>query len=114
MEDFVWLIFFIAAHIHAVIFGFVWLILFTVPFHLFYLNGKKSRAELKKQTEILEKQKADNLENQAADKANELEKQSEVKSSSAVEILKLSKLKNDGIISKEEFEAKKKQLLGLD
>ena len=109
-------------------FGFVWLI-FTVPFHLFYLNGKKSRAELKKQTEILEKQKADNLARQAADKANRIEKKiiedqekkklatmsSEVeKASPADEILKLSKLKDDGIISEEEFEAKKKQLLALD
>ena len=105
--------FFIVAHILAVLFGFVWLI-FTVPFHLFYLNGKKNRAELKKQTEILEKQKADNLAKQAADKANEIEQQSEVKNSSADEILKLSKLKDDGIISVEEFEAKKKQLLGLE
>jgi hypothetical protein len=63
--------FFIIAHILAVVFGFVWLIL-TVPFHLFYLNGKKSKAELIKQTEILEKQNSEK-EGQAAGKASEIE-----------------------------------------
>ena len=47
--------FFIIAHILAVMFGFGWLIL-TVPFHVFYLNSKKSGKELEKQTEILEEQ----------------------------------------------------------
>ena len=48
-------LFFIVAHICAVVFGFVFLII-TVPFHLLYLNSKKSKKELKKQTKILEKQ----------------------------------------------------------
>ena len=64
--------FFIIAYILAVVFGFVWLIL-TVPFHLFYLNGKKSKAELIKQTEILEKQNLEKVEQEAAEKANEIE-----------------------------------------
>ena len=48
-------LFFIIAHICAILFGVVGLIL-TVPFHLFYLNSKKSKNELSKQTKILEKQ----------------------------------------------------------
>ena len=48
-------LFFIIAHICAVLFGFVALII-TVPLHLLYLNSKKSKKELKKQTKILENQ----------------------------------------------------------
>ena len=48
-------LFFIILHICAVLFGVVWLV-FTVPFHLIYLNSKKSKKELKKQTKIMEKQ----------------------------------------------------------
>jgi uncharacterized membrane protein YciS (DUF1049 family) len=48
-------IFFIIAHICAVLFGFVFLII-TVPFHLFYLNGKRTKKTLQKQTDIMEKE----------------------------------------------------------
>tara|TARA_B100000586_G_scaffold103841_1_gene74373 strand:- start:404 stop:673 length:270 start_codon:yes stop_codon:yes gene_type:complete len=54
-------LFFIIAHICAVLFGFVFLIV-TVPFHLLYLNSKKSKKELKKQTKILEKQESEKKE----------------------------------------------------
>ena len=54
-------LFFIVAHICAVVFGFVFLIV-TVPFHLLYLNSKKSKKELKKQTKILEKQESEKKE----------------------------------------------------
>jgi len=105
-------LFFIVAHILAVMFGFVWLIL-TVPFHLFYLNGKKNSKELKKQTDILQKQKKEERANSAVEEANKIEKEKLAQNSTADEILKLSKLKDDGIISEEEFEAKKKKLLDL-
>jgi len=48
-------LFFIIAHICAILFGFVFLVL-TVPLHLLYLNSKRSKKELTKQTKILEKQ----------------------------------------------------------
>jgi predicted membrane protein len=62
-------LFFIIAHILAIIFGFVWLIL-TVPFHMFYLNSKKSKKELKKQTKILEKQEKDRVKKQKKEASN--------------------------------------------
>ena len=52
-------LFFIIAHFFAIIFGVFWLI-FTIPFHLFYLNSKKSKKELKKQTKIMEQQAKEN------------------------------------------------------
>ena len=46
-------------------------------------------------------------------KQNKLENKKSIQSSTADEILKLSKLKDDGILSDEEFELKKNQLLDL-
>jgi hypothetical protein len=46
-------------------------------------------------------------------KQNKLENKKSIQSSTADEILKLSKLKDDGILSYEEFELKKNQLLDL-
>ena len=61
-------IFFIIAHICAVIFGFVGLII-TVPLHLFYLNGKRTKNTLEKQTDIMEKEaKAKKKEEKASKK----------------------------------------------
>lgn len=48
-------IFFIIAHICALLFGVVGLII-TVPLHLFYLNGKRTKKTLEKQTDIMEKE----------------------------------------------------------
>ena len=46
-------------------------------------------------------------------KQNKLENKKSIQNSTADEILKLSKLKDDGILSYEEFELKKNQLLDL-
>ena len=62
-------VFFIIAHILAILLGVFWLIL-TVPFHLFYLNSKKSKKELKKQTKILEKQEKDRIKEKKKESSN--------------------------------------------
>jgi len=48
-------VFFIIVHICCVLFGFVGLIV-SVPLHLLYLNGKKTKKTLEKQTDIMEKE----------------------------------------------------------
>ena len=61
-------IFFIIAHICAVFLGVVGLII-TVPLHLFYLNGKRTKKTLQKQTDIMETEaKAKKKEEKASKK----------------------------------------------
>jgi hypothetical protein len=52
-------LFFILFHIIAVIFG-LWMLLFSIPLHIFYLmnksNAKSLSADIKEQTEVLKNQ----------------------------------------------------------
>jgi len=63
--------------------------------------------------DYITKENYNNLEKKRSDIEALVEKEKLAQNSTADEILKLSKLKDDGIISEEEFEAKKKKLLDL-
>ena len=58
--------FFILFHIIAVIFGF-WMLLISIPLHIFYVMGKSNAknlsADIKEQTEVLKNQEAKQEQN---------------------------------------------------
>jgi predicted Zn-dependent peptidase len=61
----------------------------------------------------IEKQMRDDSDQEAAENAPAQEGQGAAEPSYLDELERLAKLKDDGIITKEEFETKKQQLLGL-
>ena len=77
--------FFIILHIIGVFLGF-WILIFSIPMHVFYNMSKGRTKELKKQTEILEKQANQNNDEP---KVEELEKELEEMKK------KISELKED-------------------
>tara|TARA_A100001015_G_scaffold183577_1_gene204235 strand:- start:1434 stop:1730 length:297 start_codon:yes stop_codon:yes gene_type:complete len=94
--------FFIFVHICFVIFGLVGLVV-SIPLHLIYLNSKKSKEELVKQTDIMEQQKS-----QKDTPKNDTKNMDTI----TEEIKKLAKLKDDGLITEDEYNKKKADILG--
>lgn len=100
-------LFFILFHLIAVLFG-LWMLLISIPLHMFYYmnksNANKLSKDIKEQTEVLKNQHEDQKENNS--------NQSSDKSSSvADELNKLSKLKESGVLTEDEFNLQKEKLL---
>ena len=97
--------FFILFHIIAIIFGF-WMLLISIPLHIFYSMNKKNANNLseniKEQTEVLK-----NQQEEMKNKSDSVK----IEASMADELSKLAKLKESGILSDEEFLTQKEKLL---
>ena len=100
-------VFFILFHLIAIIFGF-WMLLISIPLHIFYSmnksNANKISKNIKEQTEILKNQQEDHKENNNNESSDN-------SSSVADELSKLSKLKESGVLTEDEFNLQKDKLL---
>ena len=100
-------LFFILFHFIAVIFG-IWMLLISIPLHIFYSvnksNANKLSKDIKEQTEVLKNQQEDQKENNNNESSNN-------SSSVADELNKLSKLKESGVLTEDEFNLQKEKLL---
>lgn len=98
--------FFIFLHIIAVLFTGFWLLLISIPLHIFYSmsqrNANKISENIKEQTEVLKNQKEE-LEAQ-----NDSQK---IETSMADELSKLAQLRDSGVLTEEEFSSQKEKLL---
>jgi uncharacterized membrane protein len=100
-------LFFILFHLIAIIFGF-WMLLISIPLHIFYSmnksNTNKLSKDIKEQTEVLKNHQEDQKENNNNESSDN-------SSSVADELNKLSKLKESGVLTEDEFNLQKEKLL---
>ena len=106
-------VFFSFLHIFMFLFGFIGLIV-SIPLHIIYstmsnssktrsINEQKMIAEQMKQTQILKQQKSQKVATKKDDKNMD---------AISDEIRKLAKLKEEGLITEDEYNKKKADILG--